>query len=114
MYEHGFDEQQFSKFVPIVANDTVDSTNGVIGSRKKFRVMLLPLVLFANTDRAIDKTGSSNNSNSVNNLRQRTFLLDSVERSQLVLSLPNPDIRPTLACRLRMTQVVGKKKPQHV
>ena len=25
----------FSKFVPIVANDTVQSTNGVIGCRKK-------------------------------------------------------------------------------
>ena len=45
MYEHGFDKQHdaginigqiiFFKFVPIVANDTVDSTNGVIDCRKK-------------------------------------------------------------------------------
>ena len=48
-----------SKFVPIVANDTVDSINGVIGCRKTtFRVMLLPMVLLANNDCAIDRTGS--------------------------------------------------------
>ena len=52
-YEHGFDEQHdasisrgqiiFSKFVPFVANDTVDSTNGVIDCHKKtFRVISSP------------------------------------------------------------------------
>ena len=56
----------FSKFVPMVANDTDDSTNDVIGCRKKpFRIMLLPLVLLANNDCAI-RTGSSGNSNRVN------------------------------------------------
>ena len=50
----------------MVANDTVDSTNGVIGCRRNVRVMLLPLVLLANNDFAIRK-GSSSNSNRVNN-----------------------------------------------
>ena len=69
VYGHDFDEQHdaginwssiiFSKLVPIVANDTVDSSNGVIGCQKTFRIMLLPsLVLLANNDCAIDKTGS--------------------------------------------------------
>ena len=64
VYEHGFDDGIkwgkiiFSKVVPIVANDTVDSTNGVIGCRKNtFRVM----VLLADNDCAIDRTGSSTN-----------------------------------------------------
>ena len=45
MYKHGFDEQHdagikwgsiiFYKLVPIVANDTVDYTKGVIGCQKK-------------------------------------------------------------------------------
>ena len=63
----------FSKFVPIVANDTVHSTNGVIGCQKKqqnttttFKFMLLTLVLFANDDYVIDRTVSSSISNKVN------------------------------------------------
>ena len=71
------------KIVPIVASETVYSTNIFIGCRKNpFRIMLLPLVLLANIDCAIDRTGSSR----VNDLRQQTFLLDSVRRSQLVWS----------------------------
>ena len=46
MYEHGFDEQHATginsfglnyiiQIVPIVANDTIDSTNDVNGCRKK-------------------------------------------------------------------------------
>ena len=61
----------FSKFVPIVANDTVHSTNGVIGSQKHtqkttFKFMLLTLVLFANDDYVIDKTVSRSISKKVN------------------------------------------------
>ena len=58
----------FSKFFPIVANDTVHSTNGVIGCQKTtttFKFMLLTLVLFANDDYVIDRTGSSSISNKV-------------------------------------------------
>ena len=45
----------FSKFVPIVASETVDS----LGAEKKFRIYtLLPLMLLANNDCAIDGTGS--------------------------------------------------------
>ena len=49
-----FDEQHdavqiyFSKFVPIVASETVHSTNSVFGLRRIY--MLLPLVLLANND----------------------------------------------------------------
>ena len=62
----------FSKFVPIVANDTVHSTNGVIGCQKNnnttttFKFMLLTLALFANDDYVIDRTVSSSVSKKVN------------------------------------------------
>ena len=56
------------QIVPIVANDTVDSTNDVNCCRKTFRLMLLPLVLhvLANNDCEIDRTLSSSYFNRVN------------------------------------------------
>ena len=57
-------------------------TFSLAAEKKTFMIMLLPLVLLANIDCAIDRTGSSR----VNDLRQQTFLLDSVRSSQLVWS----------------------------
>ena len=37
-----------------------------LAAQKTFRVMLLPLVFLANNDCGIDRTGSSSNSNTVN------------------------------------------------
>ena len=59
MYENGFDEKHdafliFSKFVPVVANDTVDSL-----AAKTFRVILLPLILLAYNNCAIDRNSCS-------------------------------------------------------
>ena len=53
-------------------------------AKKRPWVMLLPMVLLANNYYAIDTTVSTSNSKRVNDYRQKTFLLDSVKRSQLV------------------------------
>ena len=61
----------FPKFVPIVASKAVHPTDSGIGCQKTSRIMLLRLVLLANNDCAINRAGSSSNSNGVNDYKTR-------------------------------------------
>ena len=77
VYEHGFDEQRdagihwvkviFSKLFPLLQmTPLILPTVSWLPKKKTFRVMLLPLVLLAYNNCAIDRAGSSSNFNRVN------------------------------------------------